>query len=155
MNYLEKIGLKRLGFAYSEKIFKEACLGARLFFPVKSSADEFSVQAGIIPDAALITPKNQTLYNNVLFQSMSVKIDILKYFFIGGSMSVFEVPQTNTLSPWVFYSNLEFNAGLQFGDFKFIYEHDSQHPVNPYSTFPMFNQDGFYDKFYLEYKVKF
>lgn len=129
-------------------------LGLSLLFPDYSHADEFSIKAGITTDAALVSTKNQEVDNNVLFQMLDAKIDIFRYFFIGGSMTAFEVPQTNTLAPWVFYSDIKLNAGAQWKDLKFTYEHGSQHPVTPYET-TLFNlPDGFQDIIFLEYQLK-
>jgi hypothetical protein len=138
------------------KIFAATGLVARLCLsPVQSHADEFSLKAGIITDAALVSLKNQEIYNNVLFQTLSTKIDLFKYFFIGGSMTAFEVPQANTLAPWLFYTDLKFNTGLQFGNLLIKYEHGSQHPSTPYGTTLFDLPDGFQDIFSLEYTVKF
>jgi hypothetical protein len=137
-----------------KNLLAAAGIGISLLFPTLSHADEFSVKAGIATDAALVNTKNQEIDNNVLFQTLDAKIDIFKYAFIGGSMTAFEVPQTNTLAPWVFYSNIKLNAGLQWKDLKLAYEHGSQHPVTPYGT-TLFNlPDGFQDTISLEYKLK-
>jgi len=134
-------------------------LGASFLHPQASRADEFSLEAGVIPDAELWVASKQTKYPLVLYQEASAEIDFLKYFFVGGAVSIYEVPQTNTPAPWPFCINLIFNAGLQFGNqsenLKIIYKHQSQHPINPYATTPMFNQtDSFFDSIGVKFTIK-
>jgi hypothetical protein len=142
------------------------CLGAKLLSPVKSDASEVIMEAGIMPNAVWLNPNGDSYYNkDVLFQTIGLELDFLNlpkfkfipetHFFVGGKMTIFEVPQNNTVSPWVFYSSIIASAGIRFGeDFRIFYEHRSNHPMDPYSV-PMMALDQFYDRILLEYKKKF
>ncbi len=143
------------------------CLGASLLTnPLKANANEVLVEAGIMPNAVWLNPNGDDYYNkNVLFQTLGVELDIFKIpkikfvppisFFVNGSMTIFEVPQNNTVAPWVFYSSIEAGAGIRFGEnLSFRYLHTSNHAIDPYSV-PMMPLDQFYDRIFLEYKKKF
>jgi len=125
-------------------------LGATsLFSPQATRADEFSLEAGVIPDSELWIAGKQNKYPAVLYQEASAEIDFFKYFFVGGKVDIYEVPQTSNLEGQ-FCINSRFNAGLQFENesenFRIIYSHQGQSPINPYGAIPMFNQiDGFFD----------
>ena len=90
-------------------------LVACLSLPAKVSPDDFVFQAGIIPDAILVDSNIQTSCDWVLFQKLSTELSLFNYrnfrFFTGGSMEMFEVPQSNTPAPWVFYTDLTFRLG--------------------------------------------
>jgi hypothetical protein len=153
----EKIFKQKIEAVYMSKLrnlLAAAGIGISLLFPDLSHANDFSVEAGITTDAALVNPKNQKTENNVLFQTLGAKMDIFKYAFIGGSMTAFEVPQTDTLAPWVFYSDIKLNAGFQWNNLKLEYEHGSQHPVTPYGVTLFDLPDGFQDTISLEYQLK-
>ncbi len=153
----EKIFKQKIEAVYMGKLrnlLAATGIGISLLFPALSHADEFSVKAGIVTDTALVNPKNQEVNNKVLLQTLDAKIDIFKYAFIGGSMTAFEVPQTNTLAPWVFYSDIKLNAGFQWNNLKLEYEHGSQHPVTPYGVALFDLPDGFQDTISLEYQLK-
>ena len=144
--------MKNLKSALAGALF----LGTSLLTPQTSRGDEIALQLGIIPHSALIEPGNQNFYDWVLFQKINLELGFFNnHFFFGGSMGAFEVPQKKTPGPWVFYGTWDVYAALQFGDWRIVGDHESRHPVSPYSTKPIFNQDSHYTSIYLEWKKEF
>jgi hypothetical protein len=113
---------------------------------------------GILPfDASYETATGKFIeHKNTYYIGLNVRFDLPLYFFVGGDVTTWMVPDLPTFKP--FFTAYTVNTGWSYKNFEVGYEHQCSHPVMALAynmKQPILSADKGYDKVYVRLTFKF
>jgi hypothetical protein len=141
------------------KLFLSLVLCFSAFFCTAQAKGSAAVELGYLPESTMRTdrPYSWTDNKDTLYADISVKLPILRYFFVNGGVETYMLPAGSGVLPVYFSpmcSGYTFGFGATLGGLTVGMGHECTHPDKPNNEQLIFG-DAAYTKFYARYEMTF